>query len=157
MQLTRWHITSCLELRCICSSELSHHICSYRFIPGTGGKWWSKSAPNLISLIKEKHKTSAFRNLKTAARSQVRQAGMILGLGCFPQPWLPRFHSTQKSPTGTRPRGLLSCGSKQTSWKISPSSPHQKAKPPRLHLGMISNDFRETSPLKHKWSCASLH
>lgn len=167
VQVTCWHIISCLSALRITVDFLlkafTSHICSciyYRFIPGSGGKWLSRSAPNPISLSKERHKHLLLGIWNTLKKEQhppksARQ-GWSLGLGCsHKHSHVPRSH--RNPGRGTWPKRLLPCGVKQISWRISPSAPHQKAKPPRLHLGMIFNDFRETFPLKHKWSCASLH
>lgn len=108
VQVTCWHIISCLSaLRIMVDFLLkafTSHICSriyYRFIPGSGGKWLSRSAPNPISLSKERHKHLLLGIWNTLKKEQhppksARQ-GWSLGLGCFPQA-LPR--SQREIPDG---------------------------------------------------------
>lgn len=110
VQVTCWHIISCLSALRITVDFLlkafTSHICSciyYRFIPGSGGKWLSRSAPNPISLSKERHKHLLLGIWNTLKKEQhppksARQ-GWSLGLGCFPQA-LPRSQITEKSRTG---------------------------------------------------------
>lgn len=86
------------ELRCICSSELSHHTFPPVFTTDSSLalEGLNKSAPNSISLMKDK--ISASRNVEHSYREQ--DAPKSARFGMFPTALTPTFPGHTEIPNG---------------------------------------------------------
>lgn len=108
----------------------------------------SRSAANATSLIKERHKTSAFRNVEDSWKEQhpPKSARDEPGFGMFPTGLTPTFPGHTEIPNGElSPNSFCPVDSNKSPGE-SPLLQHAGSQ----HLGMILNDFRKTSPLKHQ-------